>query len=65
MVTSTTSTETCIQSQLPDLSTVTFHQLRKLDSDALRPSLRRVVDHTNRLRKVPKSTNATGGDRID
>lgn len=57
--------EPAIESELLDLDSVPFTTLRELDGDALRHSLRHVVERTRHVRARYRSGNPSGGERID
>ena len=54
-----------IESELMDLDNVPFSTLRELDSDALRHSLRQVVERTRQVRARYRSSGTGSGERID
>ncbi len=58
-------TEPDIESALMDLDAVPITALRDLDSAELRHSAHHVVERTRSLRVRYRSTNASGGERID
>jgi hypothetical protein len=58
-------TEPGIESELPDLSTVPFWQLRALDDVLLHRAMRHVLARVGHLRAVPRSGNTGHGERID
>jgi hypothetical protein len=58
-------TEPGIESPLIDLADVPFTALRDLDSEPLRRSLSHVVARTSNVRAPYRSSNASGGERID
>lgn len=57
--------ESGMESELMDLDAVPFSTLRELDSEALRHSLRQVVERTRHVRTGYRSNNASAGERID
>ncbi len=54
-----------IESDLMDLDTIPFTTLRELDSEALRHSLRHVVERTRHVRARYRSGTGGTGERID
>lgn len=58
-------TDTGIESQLLDLTEIPFARLRELDSLAVRQALHHVISHAEGVRAITRSTNASGGERID
>lgn len=58
-------TEPGIESALIDLDAVPITALRDLDSEELRHSAHQVVERTRRLHARYRSSNASGGERID
>ncbi|MBE1579809.1 hypothetical protein ACFORH_35820 [Amycolatopsis roodepoortensis] len=59
------STEPDIESALIDLDAVSFTALRELDDEAFRQSALHVVERTRRLHARYRSSNGSGGERID
>ncbi|HJP74436.1 MAG TPA: hypothetical protein VJ914_09210 [Pseudonocardiaceae bacterium] len=62
---SAASIEPSIESELIDLDAVPFAALRDMDSDALRHSVDHVVERARHVRAHYRSSNASGGERID
>ncbi|MFJ8959095.1 hypothetical protein ACIRG5_06860 [Lentzea sp. NPDC102401] len=62
---SSSGLEPDLESALIDLEGVPFTRLRELDSDLLRQSLRHVVERAGHVSTGYRSTNASGGERID
>ncbi|HEV7651888.1 MAG TPA: hypothetical protein VGP26_27345 [Actinophytocola sp.] len=58
-------TEPGVVSDLPDLEAIPFTDLRDLEGDPLRTSMRTVVDRTSRVAARYPSSNGGGGERID
>lgn len=54
-----------IESKLIDVDRVPFTKLRDLDGEILRDSVRHVVERAGLVRVVRRSTNSSGGERID
>ncbi|WP_245777783.1 hypothetical protein [Lentzea xinjiangensis] len=54
-----------LESPLIDLSGVPFTSLRDLDGDLLRQSLRHVVERAGHVSARYRSSNPSGGERID
>jgi len=54
-----------IESELIDLDGVPFTRLRELGDEHVRRSMHRVVERTVHLRAQYRSSNATGGERVD
>jgi hypothetical protein len=54
-----------IESELIDLDAVPFTALRDLDSATLRHSANHVTERTSRVRARYRSSNPSGGERID
>lgn len=62
---SSSGLEPDLESALIDLEGVPFTRLRELDSDLLRQSLQHVVERAGHVSTGYRSTNASGGERID
>jgi len=54
-----------LESALIDLEGIPFTRLRELDGDLLRRSLRHVVERAACVSAGYRSSNASGGERID
>jgi hypothetical protein len=54
-----------IESELIDLDAVPFTRLHELSDETIRRSMHRVVERTRRLRAPYRSSNASGGERVD
>jgi hypothetical protein len=54
-----------IESELIDLDGVPFTKLRELGDEPLRRSMQRVVERTRHLRTTYRSSNPSGGERVD
>lgn len=54
-----------IESQLLDLTHVSFATLGDLNQAAIHGAMRHVVERTGRVRITGRSENAGGGERID
>ena len=54
-----------IESELIDLDGVPFTRLHELSGENLRQSMHRVVERTRLLHAPYRSSNASGGERID
>jgi hypothetical protein len=62
-----TDTDPGIESDLIDLSTVSFSHLRELNSSALHQAMRHALTRTGNLRTtyVSATGNEGGGERVD
>jgi len=58
-------TEPGVESSLLDLEQVPFTKLRELDDEILRNALHHVVERARLVRAPYRSSNASGGERID
>lgn len=58
-------TEPGVVSDLVDLEAVSFTDMRDLEDEPLRASLRHVVDRASRIHARYPSSNAGAGERID
>ncbi|HEY0450703.1 hypothetical protein [Actinophytocola sp.] len=54
-----------IESELIDLGTIPFRELRTLDSSSLHQAVQHVVDRTSQVRILSRSGNNGGGERVD
>jgi hypothetical protein len=54
-----------VESELLDLERVPFTKLRELDDETLRNALRHVVERACLVQSPYRSSNASGGERID
>ncbi|MFD5824329.1 hypothetical protein [Lentzea sp. NPDC060358] len=59
------SAEPGVQSNLLDLERVPFAKMRELDAEILRNALGHVVERARLVRAPYRSSNASGGERID
>lgn len=58
-------TEPGVESSLLDVERVPFTKLRELDDETLRNALDHVVERARLVRAPYRSSNASGGERID
>ncbi|HEX7303129.1 hypothetical protein [Lentzea sp.] len=54
-----------VESSLLDIERVPFAELRAVDDEILRNALHHVVERARLVRAPYRSSNATGGERID